>query len=365
MSTWSGATGRRNGPDRARPRRSRRHRRVPRRPRRGRRSRPTGSPGPRGSALAERLLTPGRAWPVVAISVATGHDAPTSTSTTCSTRSRVSRRWSSCRPARPRGRSPRSCRPGRRSTVARRASTPSTTSGSRRPAGASCGSPTRTPTRGACSTTWCTTASRPPSAPACSAPPRPGRAARRGNGPLDPRSPRDRRARRRLAREHRRGAHRPGVLLARLLVVGQRVAGTLDRESHRLDVRTSLRPPDGATHPGGDACLGGYAVGQVVLADVTAVAHATVRLRLVPGLEVLVSRGYVTGNPIDALDDLFTVGEVVLARVVSTSPWTLRLDDVDDAEEEPVLAPSLLAGGPPWLVLPEVAHARQRRLRCR
>lgn len=151
----------------------------------------------------------------------------------------------------------------------------------------------------------------------------------------------------------------PGVSLARLLVVGQRVAGTLDRESRRLDVRGALLVPDGATPPGEDTHLGGYAVGQVVLADVTAVAPATVHLRLVPGLEVVVPRDDVTGNPADELTDLFTVGEVVLARVVSTAPWRLRLDDVDDdsdSDDAPVPAPSLLDGGPPWLVLPDLSR---------
>lgn len=33
--------------------------------------------------------------------------------------------------------------------------------------------------------------------------------------------------------------------------------------------------------------------------------------------------------------------------------FTLRLDDVDEDEEEPVEALALVAGGPPWLVLPE------------
>ncbi|RXR25834.1 hypothetical protein EQW78_11540 [Oerskovia turbata] len=158
----------------------------------------------------------------------------------------------------------------------------------------------------------------------------------------------------------------PGVSLARLLVVGQRVTGTLDREGRRLDVRESLLLPDGATPPGADAGLGGYAVGQVVLADVAAVSAATVRLRLVPGLTVDVPRDAVTGNPADALTDLFTVGEVVLARVASTAPWALRLDDIDDIDgddstEVPVAAPSLLPGGPPWLVLPEVGHATPAR----
>ncbi|MFD6165423.1 hypothetical protein ACFWFR_09560 [Oerskovia sp. NPDC060287] len=150
----------------------------------------------------------------------------------------------------------------------------------------------------------------------------------------------------------------PGVCLARLLVVGQRVAGTLDRESRRLDVRGALLVPDGATRPGEDTHLGGYAVGQVVLADVTAVAPATVHLRLVPGLEVAVPRDDVTGNPADELTDLFTVGEVVLARVVATAPWRLRLDDVDDSDSDdaPVPAPSLLDGGPPWLVLPDLSR---------
>jgi len=63
-----------------------------------------------------------------------------------------------------------------------------------------------------------------------------------------------------------------------------------------------------------------------------------------------VLRADVTFNPADDLGTLMTVGEVVPARVVATAPkWSLILNDVDD--DEPIAeAPSLLTGGPPWLV---------------
>jgi hypothetical protein len=63
-----------------------------------------------------------------------------------------------------------------------------------------------------------------------------------------------------------------------------------------------------------------------------------------------VLRADVTFNPADDLGTLMTVGEVVPARVVATAPkWALVLNDVDD--DEPIAeAPSLLTGGPPWLV---------------
>lgn len=67
-------------------------------------------------------------------------------------------------------------------------------------------------------------------------------------------------------------------------------------------------------------------------------------------VSVVVLRADVTTNPADDLRTLMTVGEVIPARVAATGPvWALILKDVDD--DEPVVpAPSLLTGGPPWLV---------------
>ncbi|MGV1008970.1 MAG: hypothetical protein ACOYBY_10240 [Dermatophilaceae bacterium] len=137
------------------------------------------------------------------------------------------------------------------------------------------------------------------------------------------------------------------VRIARIVTAGQRVEGWFDAETGRIDITPSLRT-------GSDA-LASYAIGDVVLTKVAMVSHTTAELMLypkttTPAVTVAVLRDDVTTNPFDDLRTLMTVGEVIPARVVATGPqWALVLNDVDD--DEPVRdAPSLLAGGPPWLV---------------
>lgn len=138
----------------------------------------------------------------------------------------------------------------------------------------------------------------------------------------------------------------PGVTLDQVLVKGQSVAGSYDRDSRRLDVRAALMFTDLAS-----AFVGvneAYQIGDVVLAEVAAVTDDAVTVRLLPGLAVEVGREAVTTNPNDTLSGLFSVGETVTGRLVALEPLRLRLDDVDD-EEPAKSAPSLLPGGPPWL----------------
>lgn len=138
----------------------------------------------------------------------------------------------------------------------------------------------------------------------------------------------------------------PGVPIADLLQVGQRVTGLLDRASHRVDVTQMCRP---AVEPGP------YRAGDVVLARVEEVRPDVVHLALLPSTVVAVPKHRVTSNPADAMTDLFSPGETVVARIA----WeygdrlVLRLDDVDD-DEVPLPAPSLLDGGPPWLQPPQI-----------
>lgn len=101
--------------------------------------------------------------------------------------------------------------------------------------------------------------------------------------------------------------------------------------------------------------LATYAVGDVVFTKVAMVKGGKAELVLypktnAPAATATVLRADVTTNPADDLRTLMTVGEVIPARVVTTSPkWTLIFNDVDD--DEPIIeAPSLLVGGPPWLV---------------
>ncbi|BDZ42263.1 hypothetical protein GCM10025865_15620 [Paraoerskovia sediminicola] len=143
------------------------------------------------------------------------------------------------------------------------------------------------------------------------------------------------------------------------------MSGILDSTSARLDIRTSVTAGDHSRHGGQSGqdrhampnaqhpLLRGYDHGSVILVEVTAVDPDSVTVRPVPGVTTVVPRHLVTGNPHDTLDHLFTVGEVVVARVQVHygSELSLRLDDVDDGEPH-LPAPSLLPGGPPWLELP-------------
>ncbi|MEV0891721.1 hypothetical protein [Promicromonospora sp. MEB111] len=141
------------------------------------------------------------------------------------------------------------------------------------------------------------------------------------------------------------------VPLARVLAPGMRVTGVLDPVRRLLDVRGML--------PDGDALRRAvhlaYRVGQVVLGRVESVEDEAVRIALAPGVHVRVRRADITGNDLDLLSDLFTVGEVILARRVPAplDGLALRLDDVDESEDRPVPAIALLDGGPPWLEPPE------------
>ncbi len=142
----------------------------------------------------------------------------------------------------------------------------------------------------------------------------------------------------------------PGVALDRVLVKGQPVSGRYDPDSRRLDLRAALRFTDADSAQAG--IDQSYGVGDVVLAEVAAVADDAVTVRLLPGLEIEVGREAVTSNQKDTLAGLFSVGETVACRLVAARPLRLRLDDVDD-EEVSKRAPSLLPGGPPWLRPPE------------
>lgn len=134
----------------------------------------------------------------------------------------------------------------------------------------------------------------------------------------------------------------PDVDIDRLLAVGMPVHGTFDLETRRYDVRAMLLSPE--------ECLDHYRVGDVVLAEVAAAQPERATLRLHPRVPVVVGRESVSSNELDLVSSLMSPGEVLAARVVRTGPdWALSLLDVDD-DEEPLPAPSLLRGGPPWLV---------------
>lgn len=137
------------------------------------------------------------------------------------------------------------------------------------------------------------------------------------------------------------------VPLARIVTVGQRISGWYDSETNRIDVTKNLRPADEA--------LANYSVGDIILTKVALVKNGKADLVVYPKtttpvVTTTVFRADVTTNPADDLRTLMTVGEVIPARVTATGPnWSVILNDVDD--DEPLVdAPSLLVGGPPWLV---------------
>ncbi|MEU4388757.1 hypothetical protein [Promicromonospora sp. NPDC023805] len=140
------------------------------------------------------------------------------------------------------------------------------------------------------------------------------------------------------------------VALARVLAPGMRVTGVLDPARRLLDIRGMLPDADALRR----VVNATYRVGHVVLGRVEVVEHDAVRIALAPGVVVRVRRAEITGNDLDLLSDLFTPGEVVAARRVPAplDGLALRLDDVDEAEDEPVPAIALLDDGPPWLELP-------------
>lgn len=134
------------------------------------------------------------------------------------------------------------------------------------------------------------------------------------------------------------------IPLERLLHRGMPVTGTLDIDTGRLNV-TSMRT-------GRDA-VDRYEAGDVVLARVSAVRPDVVHLALHPEVVVPVQRHQVSDDPAEVLTALFTVGETVVARIASRDGdrIALSLQDLDD--DEPLAAPPVLAGGPPWLLPPE------------
>lgn len=136
------------------------------------------------------------------------------------------------------------------------------------------------------------------------------------------------------------------VPIDRLLNVGQRVHGWYDPGTNRVDVTRSLVTPSVA--------LSAYLVGDVVLARVSAIRDQSAELTLypktaAPAVTATIRVDEVTSNPLGDLNLLMTVGEVVTARVTSTGPWALTLNDVDD-DEVVVPSPALLIGGPSWLI---------------
>ena len=143
----------------------------------------------------------------------------------------------------------------------------------------------------------------------------------------------------------------PGLPIERVFQRGMRISGALDVEQSRIDVSASVRKP-------GDALVD-YAVGAVVLARVVSLDNIAAMVELYPGVRTGLSATEVTGNPNDQLMTLMSIDEVIPVRVTSRGGhdgrgWRLSMLDVED-DEAIRDSPSLLPGGPPWLVMAELA----------
>ena len=134
-----------------------------------------------------------------------------------------------------------------------------------------------------------------------------------------------------------------------VLTKGMAIAGTLDLDSRRIDVSPMLVAA-------GDA-LAGYQVGSVVLGLTRSVERALCVIELFPDFPVIIEPGgvVVTSRLVD-LRTLISEGEVVVARVLARGEWPedwqLSLVDVSP-DDVPLPAPSILTGGPSWLVSAE------------
>lgn len=134
----------------------------------------------------------------------------------------------------------------------------------------------------------------------------------------------------------------PGLGAEQLFVTGMRVRGTYHPEQRRLDVVGLARPPVEALVP--------YVPGSVVLARVRHVERELCVAEIYPDVQAPVDvASLLDGDDAADLRTVLSGGEVILVTVTG---WQ---------DDEPVLAlagetatpleaPSVLAGGPPWLV---------------
>lgn len=136
----------------------------------------------------------------------------------------------------------------------------------------------------------------------------------------------------------------PGLPAERLFTRHMRVEGELDPDTRRIDVREMRRKPDEA--------VAGYRPGDTILVRVASVTGENCAVELFPGFECSIPAELVVDEPTD-LRGLMTVGEVLPAWFggldEATGEWLLSVQDAADPAEA-VAAPSILAGGPPWLL---------------
>ncbi|GAA1511099.1 hypothetical protein BJ978_001557 [Agromyces terreus] len=134
----------------------------------------------------------------------------------------------------------------------------------------------------------------------------------------------------------------PPVPLDWTLAKGQPVAGLLDAANRRLNVE--LETPDVAM------LAARFPHREVTLALVEATSDQRATMSLHPRVRLEITREDVTPNPLDRVDSLLSVGDVVPVRVLHLSGDRLHLSLFDVDDDEPILpALALVDGGPPWL----------------
>lgn len=134
----------------------------------------------------------------------------------------------------------------------------------------------------------------------------------------------------------------PHAPLTWMVETGSRLAGVYEPGAGRLSIRESVLHPRLLQH---------YAWDQVVPCLVLEAGSESAVLVPMPGENITVRRADVSSNELDDVDSLLAPGQVVAARLVNAAGVRkLVLVDVDD--DEPVaVAPLLVRGGTPWLVM--------------
>lgn len=142
----------------------------------------------------------------------------------------------------------------------------------------------------------------------------------------------------------------PGLPAERLFAKGMRVEGALDPDTRRIDVRGMRRPTDEA--------ISRYRPGDTILVRVAEVAKGACTVEVFPGFERTIAASEVADDGID-LRWMMSVGEVlpVWFGGHEDGDWLLSIRDAADVTDA-VPAPSLLTGGPPWLVPADPDEAR-------
>lgn len=133
----------------------------------------------------------------------------------------------------------------------------------------------------------------------------------------------------------------PGLDIDAILDPGMPVTGTLDPDTHRVDIAKMVRTPADAAAD--------LDPGVVVLARVHTVRPGEVTVEPFPGVRTEIAADRVTGNELDDLTELLSHDEVVPVRYLGLdgNAWRLSLLDVDDDEDWVPLP--LIPQGPPWL----------------